>query len=177
MKKFLPVLYLIGAVLFLVLSIRMFNSYRGDVDRSLIASILENLFLILVVLFPVVIGACWVKKGSVHKFLITFPLTFLGILTLLNLVVMFYENKYVVFQWPKGERFYEAKYVVSLWTMGILFVLSVIFWFLGRRKKISKIWSLNLFLTFLYCRGLELIITLLWMFYMSWYSLIASLFS
>ena len=48
MKKFLPVLYLIGAVLFLVLSIRMFNSYRGD-DESLIASILENLFLILVV--------------------------------------------------------------------------------------------------------------------------------
>ena len=73
----------------------MFNSYRGD-DESLIASILENLFLILVVLFPVVIGACWVKKGSVQKFLITFPLTFLGILTLLNLVVMFYENKYVV---------------------------------------------------------------------------------
>lgn len=176
MKKFLPVLYLIGAVLFLVLSIRIFSGLRGVYDAPLMASILENLFLILVVLFPVVIGACWVKKGSVQKFLITFPLTFLGILTLLNLVVMFYENKYVVFQWPKGERFYETKYVVSLWTMGILFVLSVIFWFLGRRKKISKIWSLNLFLTFLYCRGLELIITLLWMFYMSWYSLIASLF-
>lgn len=160
MKKFLPVLYLIAVLLF-VLSIRICGGLRGVYDVPLRASILENLFLIWVVLFPAVIGACWVKKGSVQKFLITFPLTFLGILTLLNLVVMFYENKYAV----------------SLWTMGILFVLSGIFWFLGRRKKISKIWSLNIFLTFLYCRGLELIVALLWMFYMSWYSLIASLFS
>lgn len=176
MKKFLPVLYLSVVFLF-VLSIRICGGLHGVYDVPLRASILENLFWIWVVLFPAVIGACWVKKGSIQKFLITFPLTFLGILALLNLVVMFYENKYVVSQWSKGKMFYETKYVVSLWTMGILFVLSGIFWFLGRRKKISKIWSLNIFLTFLYCRGLELIVALLWVFYKCLYSLIASLFS